>query len=52
MSDAIPDLDFWTPDCPVCDRSTDFDSDQFVCSECRIAWPRNGYGSQAERWEA
>lgn len=48
--DAIPDIDF-TPPCPICgaDLYTD-DGSWFGCEVCRIAWPRNGYGVQAEPW--
>ena len=50
-TEKIPDLEFLPPDCPVCFEATEFDDDRFVCEVCRVAWPSNGYGSQAERWE-
>ena len=43
----IPDLDFAPPDCPICDRMTDYEDGYFICEGCDVAWPDNGYGSQA-----
>ena len=47
----IPDLEFLTPECPVCGEYTTTEDDGFLCDGCRIAWRRNGYGHEAERWE-
>jgi hypothetical protein len=46
---TIPDLEFSTPDCPICYRATDFD-DGFSCDVCKVTWPSNGYGHDATRW--
>jgi hypothetical protein len=48
---TIPDLEFSTPDCPICLQATDFDDGVFVCDVCHIGWPRSGYGRDAERYE-
>ena len=49
---TIPDLEFNTPDCPICLTATDFDDGVFVCDVCCISWPRSGYGRDAERYES
>lgn len=45
----VPDLEFLTPECPICGLGTTFDDGSFECEECRIVWPRSGYGHEAER---
>lgn len=35
---GIPDLEFLTPDCPVCGLATEFDDGWFECSGCNIVW--------------
>lgn len=45
----IPPLEFLTPECSVCGRSTECDGDTFSCVECRITWGRNG--EDPERWD-
>lgn len=46
----IPDLEFQTPECPICGLSTDYDDGGFTCSGCEMTWPRNGYGHHAIDW--
>lgn len=45
---AIPDLEFLTPECPMCGLGTMFDDGSFGCEECEVWWPRSGYGHEAE----
>lgn len=45
---TIPDLDFSTPDCPICGHNTEYD-EGFRCDVCDVWWPMSGYGSHAER---
>lgn len=45
----IPDLEFLTPDCPVCGLYTVAEDGQFICEECGIVWPGSGYGHEARR---
>lgn len=49
--DTIPDLDFDTPLCSICTRSTCYEDGQFYCETCNVWWPRTGYGSQATRYD-
>lgn len=48
-TEAIPDLEFLTPDCPVCSESTEVDDGWFLCMVCEVTWPSSGYGHEAER---
>lgn len=45
----IPDLEFETPRCPICDLHTDYDDGLFVCDICGVTWPNSGYGKDAEK---
>jgi hypothetical protein len=40
-------LEFPPPDCPVCDRTLEFDGDGFNCQRCHISWNSRGDGSSA-----
>lgn len=46
---GIPDLEFLTPECSVCEYPTSYDDGSFYCEECNITWPRSGYGHEAIR---
>ena len=48
---AIPDLDFRPPDCPICLEETTAEDGDFLCDVCRIHWPSNRYGAEAQRWD-
>jgi hypothetical protein len=43
----IPDLEFRTPDCPICDLETEYEDGYFTCWPCDVSWLDNGYGHQA-----
>ena len=43
--DTVPDLEFSTPDCPICGLPTECD-DGFYCDPCGAAWRINGTGGQ------
>lgn len=45
--EAIPDLEFETPDCPVCYLPTESDPDSFLCDVCGLTWDRNGTGGES-----
>jgi hypothetical protein len=36
------DLEFLTPNCPICTESTDCDGDGLSCYRCGIAWDSDG----------
>lgn len=47
---SIPDLEFLTPECPICTTPTEYDDGVYTCPVCIVTWPRNGYGHQATRY--
>ena len=46
----LPDLEFLTPNCPMCGLPTEFDDGSFTCQGCCTTWPPSGYGHEAFRW--
>lgn len=42
----IPNLEFETPVCPICDLHTEFDGEIFVCDVCGVTWSMNGYDGE------
>lgn len=47
-TDAIPDLEFETPVCPVCDLYTDFEDGRFECENCGLHWSHRGEHGEIE----
>lgn len=45
----IPDLEFNTPDCPICWLNTEYDDGWFTCYGCDVSWHQNGSGKDAMR---
>lgn len=47
----IPDLEFLTPECPICGLPTTAEDGGFICDPCHVHWKGNGYGHEATKWE-
>lgn len=47
-TDSIPDLEFDTPRCSICDEHTSVEDDIFWCDICGVRWALSGRFGEAE----